>query len=137
MSECCKCKCECKKVAEVSSKEVASKEVSSKEQMFLSRIKEHQDRKLFQEMLTERKDKTPTLTPEPELKPYSYVSFPEYYKETLKLLYGVLLQSETSDQTQRVNMKITTLYRMRKKYVQDSIKNGIKNDRDSAPYMAK
>lgn len=137
MSECCKCKCECKKVVEVSSKEVASKEVSSKEQMFLSRIKDHGDRKLFQEMLAERKDKTPTLTPEPELKPYSYVSFPEYYKETLKLLYWVLLQSETSDQTQRVNMKITTLYRMRKKYVQDSIKNGIKSDHDSVPYMAK
>ena len=132
MSECCKCKCECKKVVEVSSKEVASKE-----EMFLSRIKDHQDRKLFQEMLTERKGTTPTLTPEPELKPYSYVSFPDYYKETLKLLYGVLLQTETSDQTQRVNMKITTLYRMRKKYVQDSIKNGIKSDHDSAPYMAK
>jgi hypothetical protein len=132
MSECCKCKCECKKVVEESSKEVASKEG-----MFLSRIKEHEDRKLFQEMLTERKGKTPTLTPEPELKPYSCVSFPEYYKETLKLLYAVLLQSETSDQTQRVNMKITTLYRMRKKYVQDSIKNGIKNDQNSASYMAK
>lgn len=82
-------------------------------------INDSEDRKIFIEIMREPEE---TAFSEPERLEYVYANFPGYYIDTIKNLYRSRIKHYGSQpDTSRVDEKISAMYKLRKKYMRDSI----------------
>jgi hypothetical protein len=85
----------------------------------LSTINDNEDRKIFKEVMIDPQDME---FKEPEKLEYVYANFPDYYINTLKNLYRARIKYyESRSDTSRIDEKISAMYKLRKKYMRDSI----------------